>query len=127
MQVWRLRARRTCARALPPERLASCADGLVFACIVGYVDELLLLTDDFGIALASIGRPQGLAGLLAAPRERRTRAAFRLRRALEELTMHRLPRCGRLSCSISGPSAFVTVSMSETGRMRHSTIYYQYS
>ena len=63
MQVWRLRARRTCARALPPERLASCADGLVFACFVGYVDDLLLLTDDFGIALASIGRPQGLAGV----------------------------------------------------------------
>ena len=69
MQVWRLRARRTCARALPPERLASCADGLVFACFVGYVDDLLLLTDDFGIALASIGRPLGgLAGVLAAPR-----------------------------------------------------------
>ena len=126
MQVWRLRARRTCARALPPERLASCADGLVFVCIVGYVDELLLLTDDFGIALASIGRPQGLAGVLAAPRTAHARC-MQAQESFRKLTMHRLPRCGRLSCSMSGPSAFVTVSMSETGRMRHSTIYYQYS
>jgi hypothetical protein len=126
MQVWRLRARRTCARALPPERLASCADGLVFACIVGYVDELLLLTDDFGIALASIGRPQGLAGVLAAPRTTHARC-MQAQESFRKLTMHRLPRCGRLSCSMSGPSAFVTVSMLETGRGGESTIYYQYS
>ena len=88
MQVWRLRARRTCARALPPERLASCADGLVFACIVGYVDELLLLTDDFGIALASIGRPQGLAGVLAAPRATHARRVLALESSRELTHAH---------------------------------------
>ena len=126
MQVWRLRARRTCAHTLPPERLASCTDGLVFVCIVGYVDELLLLTDDFGIALASIGRPQGLAGVRAAPRTAHARRVLALS-SPRELSMHRLPRCSTLSCSMSGPSAFVTVSMLETGRGGESTIYYQYS